>query len=1795
MGDQKPKRLTSIVLGLLIVFSVLSAVNIVSMNVLAADPPPWNGGRTIENKTEWYENCNITMFDGNLVIKNNGTLVFNDSVTFEILCDEAGDYGIQIESGGEFKIDSSSANTKIMSDEDNPDRTYSFLNSGTIDFLGATVERVFGDSGNPDTTGGIRNMPGSVCNLTNCNIQDADTHSLYVEGDTSKGAELNIADCVITNTTSNVLDGCGIFIMGNSTAVIDNVTVNNTQEDGIRIINASNATIQDNTTINNSLWCGIYLQDSDDIVIANGTEIQNSNSHGIYLNGSDATIRGAEIHDNEGDGILITDCSGPQVDGGTIELNGRYGIECIDTKNVTIQNATISNNEGQLGIVLDHVEDSRIYGCDINSHPDWAGLYCSHVRSVEISGNMITDNYYGIVMTHGSKNNNITEGNVITDNNQGIVVNGRSDNNMIKNNSLTYNDYNGVGVQNANFNLIQENEIFFNTNGIMLDCANFNNISDNFISGNSANGIYLINSILPVGNSISDDDYTNDTILCKLNQNYDSILSRQMAISNIESNTGGEVINEFKNSGILELEIGSESSIEMTIAALDNMSSVLYAEQNYLVTADNIPNDTYYNLLWGMNNSGQSGGTSDADIDAPEAWDIATGNKTPVIAVIDSGIAYDHPDLKDNMWVNQNETVGDANNDTYPGIGGVDDDYDGLIDEDSEGNEPGDSGYLDDLDNDDDENGYEDDIYGIVAGDYDGDPNDQDGHGTLMAGIIGAIGNNGTGVTGVCWNASMMALKSSSSVSDKITCIEYLLMMKATHGVKVKVISASWSSLEFSQALYDAIDACRVADILFVCSAGNYGGNNDYLWPGQSPKYPASFNLTNIITVAATDDRDELASFSNYGSSSVDVAAPGVNTYSTTTTFTLPNKYSYGYGYDSGTSMATPQVSGLAALISSINPTFSCLELKSLIMNSVDPKEDLSGKVVTEGRINAYNALSYISYGLVILAHSPGNNSGLLPNVTTEIVISISDGVHPVINANVSFSPNSGEGTVLLLDNGIGVDQVAGDGYYSGYWTPSKRCKVAINISAATSNVSTFKVINVFVGGNILRSNIILGNINGIFIAQNSNGILAQNNTISENENGIYVNDMSNYNSIDRNLLFSNTYGINVSHSSPRISNNAIGPGYYPVLNESVYGPTIGGGNDPLFINLDYGDIKNCTLYLNTNDTGWYLLAEGGDYILNYESGEINISAMVWYLEENWTFYSYYNYSEGPGNGYGIWCEYSASTIIANNIFENDQVGVIVNNHQNYSWTPQLEHNQIIGNMGDGIQAFGCNITILNNTISENAGSGLWLENCTGEIFNNTIGNSHTPVSNETVYGPTIGYGNDPSTIYLDHSNISDCLLYLDFCIGWCLLVEDVDYILDYETGEIYIEWYEYFEEGWIFYSYYNYSSGNGQSGIFMNNELNYSMELKLDRNLVSGNLDDGIQAFGCNIAILNNTVYENTGSGVWMENCTGEIFNNSIMQNHHTYGGGVPPEMSGIDLLNCDGVYVGYNNVSENDVNIYLENSRNITIEWNEMVDETQEGYSGGPVPRGIYSVASQMIASNNTIWGTCIGIDIEDADNDTVLADNKFYRVDPLYASTGPQIGIRLINASTILENNLFDGIGYGIRCYENSGAYIHNNSIMNCSNDGINLEWSNATIIGNNISGNGGWGIRSKFAEPTNAGTNGTGLTDDNPLLGENGLGMATQLWQVRVLVWNNTANQSEPNKLVMVNDTYSNPVWQGYTDSQGYTEIIIVSQYEIINATIKWIYTPFQIYTDNSGTPVYVYVNVEGNTIVTVYID
>jgi serine protease len=369
------------------------------------------------------------------------------------------------------------------------------------------------------------------------------------------------------------------------------------------------------------------------------------------------------------------------------------------------------------------------------------------------------------------------------------------------------------------------------------------------------------------------------------------------ALARVSDNLGNGLFSVVLNEGV---------SVEHGLAYFQAQSWVRYAQPDYVVSLTRVPNDPSFTQQWGMNNTGQGGGTPGAHIGATAAWDVTTGSGRTIVAVIDTGVDYTHPDLAGNIWRNAGEIPGN----------GIDDDG----------------------------NGYVDDVYGWDWANNDNNPMDDNGHGTHVAGIIGAVGNNGLGVAGVAWNVQIMALKFLNSngtgqLSNAIKALNYAVRMGA------HVSNNSYSGGGYFQAFADAIAAAGRAGHVFVAAAGNNGQNNDV-----APTYPASYNLDNIVAVAATDRNDRLASFSNYGPTTVDIAAPGVQIYST--------YRGGGYMSMSGTSMATPFVAGAVALLRDVYPNWSYRQIIDRLVSTADPLPSLAGKVVSGGRLNLARALA---------------------------------------------------------------------------------------------------------------------------------------------------------------------------------------------------------------------------------------------------------------------------------------------------------------------------------------------------------------------------------------------------------------------------------------------------------------------------------------------------------------------------------------------------------------------------------------------------------------------------------------------------------------------------------------------------------------------------------------------------------------------------------------------------------------------------------------------------------------------
>ena len=329
-------------------------------------------------------------------------------------------------------------------------------------------------------------------------------------------------------------------------------------------------------------------------------------------------------------------------------------------------------------------------------------------------------------------------------------------------------------------------------------------------------------------------------------------------------------------------------------ADLESSAIVRFVEPNFEVGALSTPNDPLFNYQWGLN-----------AIAVPQALDLVQSSNPGNVAVIDTGLSFTHPDIAAHLWVNNGEVP----------LNGVDDDHNYVVD----------------------------DVHGADFYNNDGDPVDDNGHGTHVSGIIGATTNNGQGIAGVGPNNRVLAIKFLSSSGSGTTwgAIRAINYAVAQHA---KVINASWGGPSYSQSLRDAIHSAGSQGVLFVAAAGNGSANND-----SQPFYPASYDEPNIISVAATTQSNTLASFSNYGAQSVDIGAPGAGILST---------YQNGsYVYLSGTSMAAPHVAGAAALLEAENPTLGTTQLKEALLSTVDQLPALAGKSVSGGRLNVAAAL----------------------------------------------------------------------------------------------------------------------------------------------------------------------------------------------------------------------------------------------------------------------------------------------------------------------------------------------------------------------------------------------------------------------------------------------------------------------------------------------------------------------------------------------------------------------------------------------------------------------------------------------------------------------------------------------------------------------------------------------------------------------------------------------------------------------------------------------------------------------
>jgi subtilisin family serine protease len=459
---------------------------------------------------------------------------------------------------------------------------------------------------------------------------------------------------------------------------------------------------------------------------------------------------------------------------------------------------------------------------------------------------------------------------------------------------------------------------------------------------------------------------------------------------------GAQVVRTYHSlPGLQRVSLPKGTRVEAAVEAYRADPEVLYAEPNALYRIDTTPDDPEFEELWGLDNTGQSGGTADVDLNMPEAWALNTGGEEAVIAVIDTGINYLHEDLASNMWVNPGE--------------------------------------IPDNDVDDDGNGYVDDVHGINAITGSGDPLDDHRHGSHCAGTIAGRGNNGKGVAGVNWQAKLIACKflsatGSGATADAVECLDYLhgLRTRGVNPVNIVATSNSWGGSTFSQALQDAIARHLEAGILFIAAAGNSSANNDV-----TNNYPSNYPLPNVVAVSAIDRKGALASFSSYGRRRVHVGAPGVDIFSSV--------LGQDYGLLSGTSMATPHVSGLVGLLKAQEPSRDWRALKNLLMAGGVDSAALAGKTISGRRIRAADVGGKGS----LTCENQVLTSRLSPFVDSLQVLRGATVDLSALHINcaspagaLELAVSSGGGTVAMADDGQGMDLAAGDGLYAAQWRP---------------------------------------------------------------------------------------------------------------------------------------------------------------------------------------------------------------------------------------------------------------------------------------------------------------------------------------------------------------------------------------------------------------------------------------------------------------------------------------------------------------------------------------------------------------------------------------------------------------------------------------------------------------------------------------------------------------------------------------------------------------------------------------
>ncbi len=1131
-------------------------------------------------------------------------------------------------------------------------------------------------------------------------------------------------------------------------------------------------------------------------------------------------------------------------------------------------------------------------------------------------------------------------------------------NGIVRENFVSENMQMGVYLQRSGENVLEENTVLSNGgHGISVEHSSNNEVKDNIV-GNENGHEDIIGDKPSIDPRDEDSEIDPGSLLVhveqpKVSSSKDRERILQNQVDSLARSVDGKTSRIYSSFNMAEIRLEKGVDVRSAVDLLSERDLVVEAEPNYLWEAKDVPNDPGYDSLWSM-----------PTIGAPGAWDLTKGGEDVVIGVIDTGIDYTHPDLKENMWTSE------------------------------EGN------------------------HGYNAVNDTSNPMDDHGHGTHVAGTIGAVGDNEMGIVGTNWNVSLMALKFLDSegrgtTGDAIACLEYVLERKK-EGEKVVATSNSWGGAAQSDLLYRAIEEHQKEGISFIAAAGNDGRDNDL-----NPSYPANYDLTNIISVAATDRSDELAGFSNYGERTVHVGAPGVDINSTV----LDDQY----GYMSGTSMAAPHVSGLTALLASRNSSYDQTNYKNVILSSVDPDGDLRSRTLSGGRINASKALrtSPDRDDINFWIHRP--DSTVVRGDRTSVIVSLNDGVDPVSGADVSVELNTREETISLKDDGTGKDQVEDDGYYSGGWSPRFAGSVTLTITASYEEEGwqeTKKITVEVKGGagiylqgshdNSLSGNTVFNEEHGIFLYSSSTNNLVNNEFLDNDKTALRLYD-STENEIENQTVEGGDSGILLEQSTDNlISENTVSDASKGVSLETseknvVDNNTASDNTRAIYLENSYmNSLTNNTL--SNNNYGIYL----------YTSGDNNITQN--FLSKN---------------NIGIYLRYSTAAALRDNTMKEN--GIFISGHRLEDWNSHVidSTNRVNGKpvyYWKGEEG---------GSVPEGAGQVI-LVNCTGvtvedQNVSRGSGGILAAHSEENVFSNNTASEHDMGGIYLYWSENNTL----------------IDNTASSNTYGIY-----------VFNSDENEFKGNdvsrNEDGFYLEDSSN---NLIADNTVTenSGNgiwIDDSVQN-----EVRGNNVSNNEFRGIDLYQADRSVLDDNFLSDHSI----------GVDIAESINIKMSNNRMVRDSIYMWgqsLEHWDSHTIDLTNSVNGRPVYYwknkEGQKIPDG----AGQVILVN------CTGITVEDqnvsdgsagillgfSDGNTVV-NNDASNNDKgmrLYESEDNEIRGNIVSDNS---NDWFT-LSYGIWLSSSNGNRLIDNEASNTDGDGIYIRYSNDNSLVENEALNNHW---------------------------------------------------------------------------------------------------------------------------------